>query len=493
MTTSGISLFRKACGLDEPLVLECRATAAANGSRRFHEFPLPYVMVGRDTQSDLCLPGSGVSRTHAYIQAVDGRLLCTDLGSRTGLTWVDDRGGGDAGWLDADRVLRIDDHEIRRVDRMMTVPANHPESRSLPSPAQQPGHPAAVPVTALELPFRVEGIENLWAIEAPLAMIGRSDRCQMVLSDESISRFHAALLRTSLGLWIVDLHSRTGVWVNGMQIRWAWLDQGDAIRVGRLTFTMRYPRSSPAIGRREVPLETGAAPVDAAGPSRAIVVRPRPARELSVTARPPARLAPLPPAGRAEVIFPTSALESPGGTLDPGPADAFPAFLWQQQMRMMESFHDDMMAFVNNFMLLHGDQSSRLRGELERVEELTRELNSLKEKLTPLPAPTDDRTAARAPASGARTAQEPGVAADRPSRKQRLSEPTNDAGPPRPAPSDRAESPRTDHAAKPPAPSPSPVDGHGLLAERIISLQRRRQGYWQKLISQIAGNGSPPV
>ncbi len=102
-------------------------------------------------------------------------------------------------------------------------------------------------------------------MESQVALIGRSESCQVVLRDESVSRFHASLIRTSKGVWIVDLLAREGVSVNGVKVRWAWLDEGDEVRIGHFTFILRYDAPPGQITRRDVPLEAGASPKAASG------------------------------------------------------------------------------------------------------------------------------------------------------------------------------------------------------------------------------------
>ena len=91
--------------------------------------------------------------------------------------------------------------------------------------------------------------------------------CQLVLTDDSVSRFHAALVPTPSGVWVVDLLAREGVHVNGQRVRWAWLADGDSFRIGRFTFILRYETPPDQITRREVPLEAGAMPSNAPEPN----------------------------------------------------------------------------------------------------------------------------------------------------------------------------------------------------------------------------------
>ncbi len=68
-------------------------------------------------------------------------------------------------------------------------------------------------------------------------VIGRSPDCQVILNDFSISRNHAKIIADAQGPRIVDLKSKNGTQVNGVQIVEAPLKDGDRILLGTLQFT----------------------------------------------------------------------------------------------------------------------------------------------------------------------------------------------------------------------------------------------------------------
>lgn len=83
----------------------------------------------------------------------------------------------------------------------------------------------------LELPGRNSQPIRHWE-----CILGRAGASDIVLSDPSVARSHAAIQRSDNGEWTVsDLGSRTGVWVNGEQVRGtAPLRGGDALRLGEV-------------------------------------------------------------------------------------------------------------------------------------------------------------------------------------------------------------------------------------------------------------------
>ena len=71
---------------------------------------------------------------------------------------------------------------------------------------------------------------------ATLAVVGRDISCQLSLTDESISRFHAIFKQYPQGAVVVrDLGSTNGTHVKGKRIKSAELEDGDEILLGKNT------------------------------------------------------------------------------------------------------------------------------------------------------------------------------------------------------------------------------------------------------------------
>jgi DNA-binding CsgD family transcriptional regulator len=68
-------------------------------------------------------------------------------------------------------------------------------------------------------------------------VLGRAAGCDLQLDDDSVSRRHASLRLERDAVWVDDLSSRNGTWVNGVQITEAKrLAHGDRICVGTCEF-----------------------------------------------------------------------------------------------------------------------------------------------------------------------------------------------------------------------------------------------------------------
>ena len=72
-----------------------------------------------------------------------------------------------------------------------------------------------------------------------MSLIGSASGCKFRLADPSVSPFHCSLLRTPLGLWVVDLLGPDGVSVNDALVRYALLADDDVLKVGRYRIRVR--------------------------------------------------------------------------------------------------------------------------------------------------------------------------------------------------------------------------------------------------------------
>ncbi len=339
-----------------------------------------------------------------------------------------------------------------------------------------------------------------WPIVGWIALVGRAEPCQLVLTDDSISRFHAILIRTPMGVWVVDLLTREGVHVNGQRVRWAWIAQGDALQIGRFTFILRYETEPDQISRDDVPIEAGADLSRFTGTELAV----RPKVFGSGRALPPVPYRNRPRGGLQPMVplpaYPAAGL-SPSSmapwqpSLVPAHAQV-PMALWQQQMQMMELFHNDMMFMMQMFIAIHGQHLSSVRDELAKVQQLTQELANLQGKLggrsgsaeVEGASKSDQPTRARAPGEPGQQKKRDGQPVSGDAQKKA------DLQGPRPAPRSAAPgqpstilAPARVHRRQAPSGRLLPIrrSSTSRLTERIAELQRERQGYWQRILSAL--------
>ena len=427
MNDATLELFLAACGSNEPLRLGVgQRDVLLSETRTFRQ---PFLVIGRRPESDLVLDHWQVSRRHAYLQLIEGRFYCVDLGSRTGTH------GGDAaersGWLERGRAIQIGPFAVR------------PEC---PPPASKPWGPG--PGVTWELPGRAIG-QAVWRMDRHLALIGRSPACKIRIVEPDVSKFHCSVVLTPHGVWVVDLLGQKGILVNDEPVRCARIEDGDELRVGRHALRARY--DSPPL-----PLPRLQGPPDP--PSRTVLARVEPGY-LAPIAGPvggfPAR--PMPQGGQALATV----LGTPGGAIDPSVNLLVHQFgLMQQQM--FDQFHQTMMMMFEGFAALHREQSGALREEFDRVRKLSDEIESLR------------RETARLADEAAKGPPRP-----RPATNGHPS-PTASPGGPSPRPQDPA-------FRRPTPPEPGPdVDIHAQLLLRLSTIQDERQNRWQKILGMMS-------
>jgi pSer/pThr/pTyr-binding forkhead associated (FHA) protein len=413
--------FLTASGADGPLSLD--VTPPGDGATGRRRLDRPFAIVGREPVVDLVLGHEDVSRRHAYLQHLGGRWFCIDLGSRSGLRRGDEPIS--AGWLRTGEPLNVGPFALE-------APGG-PAGDDPPSPLEADAGPAGPGGLLLVFPKR-NGDRPAWTMNRGLALVGQDRSCRVRLPGSEISARHCALVRTPAGLWVVDLLGREGIRVNGREVRFARLDDGDELRVGRQRIAVR----AGVVGLPAV-----------AGRSRLTptLVGPRPSSST------PAEVS-------ADILGHLTRLV---GRMQ---QQMFEQFQQAMQQQMFEQFQQAMTMMTQMFCAMHHDQAESVRGELARLRQLNEDLISLRAEL-----------------AGRRGLE---AAPSLPASPSLSSSPAPPVAPLVPAP---------DPAWAPPPPSategPSPDgDVHALLNRRIAAIQQESQGLWQRLLDLVTNRGT---
>jgi pSer/pThr/pTyr-binding forkhead associated (FHA) protein/polyhydroxyalkanoate synthesis regulator phasin len=532
--------FLNACGVKDALRLIVAGPGSGDGEP--WSLPQPFAVIGRDPRTDVILDDAQVSRRHVYVQVVGGQAFWIDLESRTGTRT--EAGPRKSGWLAGAGILEIGPFLIRRLAGAAAVgdPGSRESTRESPLEARGYGR-EALPEVTLEF-LNGPAQSTRWPMRRVMSLIGSASGCKFRLTDPSVSAFHASLLRTSAGLWIVDLRGARSISINAEPVRCGPLSDGDVLGIGRYRIRVRCRESR--VGAHDAAREASAglpARQDRGGVAR------RPSPEQAAT--PPAfgLMLPMPPPP-FPVVAPTTGVEVmssdlavPGGFQGQVSESVLVPLVNQfsmMQQQMFDQFQQAMGMLVQMFGTMHREQMDVIREELDRLHELSRELQELKNELARSPGrpvPTPDSPTAAPPAMPAAAAPVPPtapVAAPPPPADRRPFPappiPSAPAGKPPgagrgtpgngssaeipiPAPGAGATGPRrpiNPGVASPPPPSaprpdqprpgvgsPSTVGAPGpagseqdavaWIHQRIMTIQHERESRWQKILKLLPG------
>jgi hypothetical protein len=480
---SSMQSFLEACGCPEPLSLTVTGPEPASS----HKVILnqPFAIVGEARSADISLRNRDVSRRHVYLQMIDGRPFLIDLHSRIGTYW----GGARRlfGWLDSPYQFHVGPYRIG-LDGLEVSPGSQETFNPLEAGSHDPN-------LALSLVFEIgrrSGKPVHWRMNRRMALVGDWSGCKIRLHGKRVSRCHCCLVCTARGLWVVDLLSRDGVFLNGEKIKIGQVNENDKLQVGEFVLS---PHFGGAFWIDLASREIKDIPQEQPLPGQALVVAPAGPRDL----------APLPsalPAVLGEqiknltarsartVLDVDSPIPSGNNTLETILGPLLNQFSSMQQ-QMFDQFHHTVMGLFQMFGTLYRDQFELIRDELDKVQELTRELQELQAELGKYPAAAPAPAAADADARPARETTQP----------EKIREPDAPRSEPRPQPprptaketatvAASAERKAPPQPPSPPTGQPAPppgVDIHAWLHQRMAAIQEERQSRWQKILSFLGG------
>jgi pSer/pThr/pTyr-binding forkhead associated (FHA) protein len=201
--------------------------------------------LGREAGADIPLPFNTVSARHARLSRVGERWTVADLGSANG-TFLDDRRlpAGEARPLRVGQAFNLADVEV--VFEGPGQAGSGTEStatlaRRLVSDLFGSCRPAEVARLVIE-GGPDHGRDLVLSEVGRLYPVGRAASCALVLSDEDVSREHAAFERRWSGVEVRDLGSKNGVEVDGARVdESARLRDGQLVLVGNTRLRLEDP------------------------------------------------------------------------------------------------------------------------------------------------------------------------------------------------------------------------------------------------------------
>lgn len=205
----------------------------------------PKVTIGKSTKNDLVVDDAGVTDFHAEILVDHESLVLSVLNPESPVT-VNDKSVTKRAPLKVNDVLIVGRAQLQVVD-----------------PKQEP---KAVPTvvraetTGWSLKSNHPALANKVFNLAANTVVGRASDCDIVLAAAHLSRRHAQLSVKDGLLYVKDLGSANGTFVNGERVSEARVKRGDELRFDTLSFGVMGPADDlDKTTVREVPVRKPAA------------------------------------------------------------------------------------------------------------------------------------------------------------------------------------------------------------------------------------------
>jgi pSer/pThr/pTyr-binding forkhead associated (FHA) protein len=191
----------------------------------------PRLTIGRDKTNNLVINDEGISVFHAELQQEEGKLFLRDTGSVNGT------------FLNGEPVTKRTEVKVGDTIRLHLV------ELQVIDPTKAPPEPVAPPVKR-EMPKAAP----LWQVKAMTGVIsgrmfpidgtnviGRDPHCDIVVGGAHVSRRHAEFLIRNGALWVKDLGSSNGSFVNGKRYEEVALQNGDEVKFDAMIFKVVGP------------------------------------------------------------------------------------------------------------------------------------------------------------------------------------------------------------------------------------------------------------
>lgn len=192
-------------------------------------------LIGGRRDCDVTISGSEISQVHAAIVNTAEAAIVVDLASRTGV-FVNDN--------------RVDVRPLKPGDRLRIGPT--PVALTLRAGSRRPPSDA----TRLQGPLVLRMGDKEHSLSIAPFLIGRRRSCRIMVDTPDVSLAHALVFAISGKPAILDLGSRSGTYLNERPVKFSWLQDGDALRIGGVHIHLSW--RGPVGSRGEAPAAKGA-------------------------------------------------------------------------------------------------------------------------------------------------------------------------------------------------------------------------------------------
>ncbi len=133
---------------------------------------------------------------------------------------------------------------VARAVRAVSLELRAPQARSARSKQAAPV-PSKPPRRAKKVPRRVAVVEGpshkgkSFSIDGEL-VIGRADRCHIVVDDTYVSQVHARIFNRDDAIYVEDMGSTNGTYLNRRKVTApAEVQRGDQVKIGKTVLELR--------------------------------------------------------------------------------------------------------------------------------------------------------------------------------------------------------------------------------------------------------------
>jgi ABC-type multidrug transport system ATPase subunit len=176
------------------------------------------LILGRSNEAgQLQIDHPSISRKHLALYADDSGLYVEDLGSTNG------------SYLNGKKLIAGQRMAFREGDSLSLTPDQSSVLLQFSPFAES---------SSSSTPKKGKDISSLLATKKEV-VIGRSSECDLVLEDVMVSRRHARIQHKDGKVWIEDLNSSNGVYINGKKINSKQqVTEKDKVRIGLFSFSL---------------------------------------------------------------------------------------------------------------------------------------------------------------------------------------------------------------------------------------------------------------
>jgi pSer/pThr/pTyr-binding forkhead associated (FHA) protein len=196
------------------------------------------ITIGNDAACDVVLKGAGVAPRHCEIAYGGGRASVRPLDPSAPTVLNGRQASGDTAIKDGDLLV------LGRVGCSITS-GERQQAAPVPAPAHATADDGRTRVRATLPKFMLRGVSGVtlgktFAV-TDNAVMGRQPDCEIPVPSEEVSRHHARLRLTPDGLYVEDMGSANGTYLNGKRTQSGHLKPGEELRLDTVRFLLVAP------------------------------------------------------------------------------------------------------------------------------------------------------------------------------------------------------------------------------------------------------------